>query len=138
VDGAGWSLRGCPGLLLRGSGGDPALVPTQDGAGRGGPGPTEAASGPGDHGQGGAALPAPGDRRAGAGGGHDLGTWDRSTFSRSDAQRAGKRATHMCAYPDLSFPQCIPQSLRQVRPEEERKRKGQGRSWRTIATLGQR
>jgi hypothetical protein len=74
----------------------------------------------------------------GRGGGHDLGTWDRSTFSRSDAQRAGKRAAHMCAYPDLSFPQCIPQSLRQVRPEEERKRKGQGRSWRTIATLGQR
>lgn len=128
-------LRGCPGLLLGGGGGGPALVRSREGAGRGGSGATETESGPRKHGQGGAALPAPGDAR-GRGPGVAGSEYPRSTFSGPDARgggggdSAGVWAAQVCGqlrFVTFGTPSCSNASRALPEPGRAKGRKGKER-----------
>ena len=125
-------LRGRPGLLLRGGGLGPALVQSPDSAGLGSPGSTEAESGTGHHGKGGAALPAPGDSGAGIGVEGSREGWQQRCEppGRAEGRAAsssGVWAAQVCNFLTPLSPSCIPYSfLSQMGPRGRMETKGTG------------
>lgn len=129
VDRAVWTFRGLPSLQLAVGSGGLAMDQAPDGPGRGDQGAAEAASWPGDHGQGGAALPAAGEGGRGAWGGLAWGArrGQGSAFNCSDARgRAGRqrRREPRNRTPLLELMQSV-LFLRQVQRKGKRQRKGQ-------------